>query len=461
MGLEERSALGGAKFLFCTFLATFAIALAPARASQARASADELKELKRELRQLEQRIEKLEKSQAKTEAEASKIEVLASELSRLRTTILLPKGKRYRSIHEFGPAASKIYQIEKGLSIGGYGELRYRNFLAGRREDRFDLKRFVLYTGYKFTDRLLLNSEIEFEDGTTEETPSSEGGEVSVEFLTVDYFLRRELNLRAGLILMPIGFLNLIHEPPFFHGNLRPEVETRIIPTTWSEGGFGFFGRLPFGLEYQAYLVNGLNAKGFSSEEGVREGRQKGSRAIANDLAGTFRLTWNPAPGLGLGGSVFAGNAGQGRVFAGKKPDVFTLLWELHGRLSYRGLELKTLGAFVDISDASVVSEDLGETIAKNMFGYYVEAAYDVVPILRPDSSWYAAPFFRLELVDTQDDVPRGFPRAKAADFKLFTSGLTLKPHPQVVFKADYRNFLVRGPGRIPDEFDLGVGFAF
>jgi hypothetical protein len=52
------------------------------------------------------------------------------------------------------PAASKVYQVDQGLSIGGYGEVNYQALVAdkGSKNDNADLERLVLYFGYKFND---------------------------------------------------------------------------------------------------------------------------------------------------------------------------------------------------------------------------------------------------------------------------------------------------------------------
>ena len=55
-----------------------------------------------------------------------------------------------------------------------------------------------------------------------------------------------------------------MHEPTVFLGAVRPETETRIIPSTWRENGFGIFGDVG-GFAYRTYVVNGLDAGGFSS----------------------------------------------------------------------------------------------------------------------------------------------------------------------------------------------------
>ena len=392
-----------------------------------------------------------------------KIGVLATEVERLRSALVLPANKELKSAYGLGPAASKVYQVERGLSIGGYGEFNFQKYVSDRQgqHDQFDLLRFVLYTGYKFSDRILMNAEIEFEHALIgEETASAESGAVEVEFAYLDFMLWKQLNVRAGLLLVPMGFLNEMHEPPFFHGVFRPEVEHALIPTTWREGGIGIFGTLAPGLEYRGYLMNGLNAQGFESS-GIREGRQVGNRALADDLAGTVRVDYTPFAGLTVGGSMWAGDSGQDSDFAGSKPGVFTLIGETHAQLHYRGLEMRALGVLTHIHDAGLVSQQLEDTIGKDQYGFYVEAAYDVVPLFFPESTHYLAPFFRYENYDTQDAVPRGFTRVPGNDVQLYSVGLDYKPHPQVVLKLEYRNFDAGHTRPIPDEVDVGAGFVF
>jgi hypothetical protein len=388
-----------------------------------------------------------------------KIGVIATEVERLKSALVLPANKEMKSAYGLGPAASKVYQLDHGLSIGGYGEFNFRNPVSDKNGERsrFDVARFVLYTGYKFTDRIILNSELEVEHavvaGDTE-------GEVEVEFLTLDFLAWQPLNFRTGLILVPMGFLNEIHEPPFFHGVFRPEVEERIIPTTWRSGGVGIFGTLLPGLDYRAYALNGMEASGFSNT-GTSGGKQEGSFALANDFAGTGRIDYTPFAGGLLGASLWAGNSGQSDRFGGSTPGVFTLIWETHAQLRWRGLELRALGAFTHIKDADLVSEELEDTIAKDQYGFYVEGAYDVLPLVLPDTTQYLAPFFRYENLDTQDSVPNGFARVPGNSIQLYTVGLDYKPHPQVVLKFEYRNFNADRERRRADEVNLGAGFVF
>ena len=388
-----------------------------------------------------------------------KIGVLAGEVDRLKSLIVLPENKELKSYYGLGPAASKVYQVERGLSIGGYGEFVFQKLVSDRQgnRDNFDVERFVLYTGYKFSDRILLNSELEVEHAVA---ASDTDGEVEVEFVTLDFLGWQALNFRTGLMLVPMGFLNEIHEPPFYHGVFRPEVEQRIIPSTWRAGGVGIFGTLAPGLEYRAYALNGMKAAEFTNE-GIRGGRQEGSFASINDFAGTARLDYSPLPGSLVGSSFWAGNSGQGDDFAGHKPDVFTLLWEAHAQLRYRGLEMRALGALTHIDDAAVVSEGVEDTIGKDQYGFYVEAAYDVLPLILPETTQYVAPFFRYENFDTQDAVPRGFARVPGNFVQLYTVGVDYKPLPQVVLKLEYRNFNNGSTNPQADDVNVGAGFVF
>ncbi|NOT85611.1 MAG: hypothetical protein HOP02_12730 [Methylococcaceae bacterium] len=391
-----------------------------------------------------------------------KTDILSQEVEKLRTNLAIPDEVQYKSAYGLGPAASKVYQVGKGLSIGGYGEALYQANVGekGNSVDNADMERLVLYAGYKFTDNILFNSELEFEHATTGEGAESKG-EVSVEFAALDFFIDPRANIRAGLVLMPMGFINQIHEPPFYFGNHRPEVEQRIIPSTWREVGVGLFGELLPNLTYTTYVVNGLNAAEFSSD-GIREGRGGGSQAKAENFGYVARLDYAPAalPGFTAGGSAYVGNAGQNQSFLDQKPDVFTQLYEAHVQWKYRGLEFRTLGSWGHINNAALLSATKGETIGSENFGWYSELGYDVLPLLFSDTTQYLAPFFRYERLDTIAKAPDGFADDPTKDWQIFQVGLHYKPIPNVVIKADYRNFVAK-QGTLADDFNLGLGFIF
>ena len=277
----------GRLWLAAVAAALLALPVGPAKGQESdaeRARTDEVKELGRQL------------------------QLVVSELARLRTEIGVPEEPELESAYGLGPAASKVYGREAGLSLGGYAEAVYRRRTAdapGDGDDFADFVRSVLYVGYKFNDRLLFNTEIEFEHAST-----GEEGSVSVEFASLEYLFHPAFNLRGGLLLVPMGFVNEVHEPPFYYATQRPEPERQIIPSTWREDGIGLFGGYGERLSYRLYVINGFDASGFDSS-GLRGGRQDGSKVRAEDLAVVARLDYDLLDGLQVGGSYYRGNAGQ------------------------------------------------------------------------------------------------------------------------------------------------------
>jgi hypothetical protein len=407
------------------------------------AQADEIRELRREL------------------------DVVVGELASLKQRLVVPEQQaELESIHGLGPAASKIYGVAQGLSIGGYAEGFYRRQIgdaSGDGDDRADFLRSVLYVGYKFTDRLVFNSEIEVEHAST-----GESGEVSLEFATLDYLWRPELNVRGGLLLVPMGFVNEVHEPPFYLGTERPEVERRILPTTWRENGAGIFGSLAERVDYRVYVVNGFDASGFSSA-GLRGGRQKGSQARAEDLAFVTRADVDLFGGLRVGGSYYVGNSGQDQrlpLTGAKLPSVRTQLFEAHGEWRRGPWWARALWAEGRLSDTAALSARLSAEqgravrVAERMIGGYGELGFDLLAWLWPGSDQSLMPFFRFEYVDTQQDLSSALSRDRAQPRRLFIPGVQWKPHPSVVLKLDYRN-IDNWSGSAADELSVGLGLVF
>jgi hypothetical protein len=372
------------------------------------------------------------------------VEAISRELEELRlgSDVVVEADT---SVYGFGPAASKVYKVGQGVSIGGYGEVLYENFAGSRQDDqpsgetdRFDALRAILYAGYKFNDKILFNSELEFEHGSTED-----GGSVSIEFAYLDYRISPRFGLRAGLLLPPMGFINELHEPPTFLGARRPETERFIIPSTWRENGIGVFGDAGE-LSYRAYLVNGFDATGFNAEDGLREGRQNGAEAAAANFGAVGRVDYQGVLGLTVGTSAYLGNSGQGAVLPSdpsRTVSARTFIWDLHGEYKVRGFDLRGLLALATLDDAAEINELNGlsgpGSVGERMLGFYLQGGYDV---LRGSASGQQLlPYLRYEQLNTQDEVPDGFLADPATDRSLVTVGAMWKPVPNVSLKADYQ----------------------
>ena len=150
-----------------------------------------------------------------------------------------------------------------------------------------DFHRFVLLFTHRFSDRLRFVSEVELEHAVVEGL--EEAGELELEQAYLDFLVTRAFNVRAGMVLVPMGIINERHEPPVFHGVERPLVDTVVIPTTWFEVGAGVHGEIGRGWRYRAYVLAPLNAAEFNAEDGLREGQQHGAEANAGRVAVTGR----------------------------------------------------------------------------------------------------------------------------------------------------------------------------
>ncbi len=337
--------------------------------------------------------------------------------------------------------------------------------------NEFDFLRAILYLGYKWNDRFLFNSEIEFEHASTDKS-----GVVSVEFAYIDFLYRPKINFRGGMVLIPVGFLNELHEPTVFYGVTRPQVERVIIPTTWRENGGGVFGDIgPF--TYRSYVVAGLTSSGFSSSSGLRGGRQKGSKSIAEDFGWTGRLDLTGYPGFLVGGSFFVGDSGQGETSltgspgspgspgsTGTKIGGRVSLFDIHGQYNYRGLQLRGLYVMGRIGDAALINQSLGlagtSSIGSELWGWYLEGAYEFVGLGKVGAAWALTPFIRYEDYDTQAEVPAGFLRNPVNNRSVTTFGLEVEPIYSVVLKLDFQNFRNRAGTGI-NQWNFGIGYQF
>src|SRR5919107_1722296 len=318
------------------------------------------------------------------------------------------------SVYGFGPAASKVYKVRQGVSLGGYGEVLYENFAGSREDDtpsgatdRLDALRGIVYVGYKFSDKVLFNSELEFEHGSTED-----GGSVSIEFAYLEYRLSNRLGFRAGLLLPPMGFINEVHEPPAFLGARRPETERQIIPSTWRESGVGVFGGAG-GFSHRGYLGNGFDAGGFPAW-GIRGGRQNGAEATAENFGVVGRLDYTGLLGLTIGTSAYIGNSGQGVPLPSNPAatlDARTVIWEGHAQYKAGGFDLSGLLAISTLDQASEINALIGlagdESVGERLVGWYLQGGYDVLRASR--SGHQLVPYVRYEQINTQDRVPAGF----------------------------------------------------
>ncbi len=357
-------------------------------------------------------------------------------------------------------------QRTPSTGLSGYMELHYTKPFFGadepdpREDGQLDFHRFVLLVTHRFSDRIRFVGELEVEHAFVEGL--EESGEIEVEQAYLDFLVSRSFNVRAGMLLVPVGIINERHEPPVFYGVERPFVDTVIIPTTWFDVGAGVHGEVGRGWRYRLYVMSPLNAAEFSADEGIRGGRQLGGQANARSVATTGRVEYVGLPGLTAGASFWTGKSGfefQPRF------DVPVRLFEADARYARDRLELRAQFAQVgivnagEINDAIFRQSGVDPNVARSLRGGYVEAGYRLLAG-RPFGEVGA--FVRFESFDTQFRMPNGYVPLKEFDREAWVFGATYWPDPDIAVKVDYTIQGNRSSVIVaPKSFNVGLGWWF
>ena len=398
-----------------------------------------------------------------------KVDVLTQEIEKLKLGEAA-EAPAEKTAPGFAPASSKVYFAKPSkVSIGGYGELaltapskRKQNGDPSALKKQLDLRRMVLYFGYKFNDWILFNSEVEFEHAGSGEGDEKRG-EIGIEQAYLDFKFHERIGARAGLLIVPLGLVNEVHEPTAFHGVNRPSVEQFIIPSTWRENGAGVFGDIG-PVSYRSYVLAGLNGMntadpktdGFTAANGIRGGRTEGTNSSIEDLAWASRVDVSPFPGVKAGAGLYIGQADEGDV----RFSVPVTLWEAHAAAEWRGASIKALYAEGRIGNADSLSIARAETIGSKLFGGYAEAAFDALSVFAKNRGQSFSPFFRYERYDTQAKTAAAFAKDPANSRVEYTLGATYKPIPQIAVKLDQqwkRNQARTGV----NQWNLGLAYIF
>lgn len=338
---------------------------------------------------------------------------------------------------EQAPANDKAAFLS-GTTLGGYGEANFSH-LDGK-DDLYDGYRFVLYLGHRFSDTVRLHSELEVEHSfLANDAGVAEGnGELELEQMYLEWSYSPSQRLSIGQILVPVGILNETHEPDTFYGVKRNIVEDRIIPTTWWEGGVKASGDIAPGVSYDLLLSSGLK----TDAGNVRDGRQKGSKAVAEDYAYTGRVKYTGLKGLELGLSYQRQtDLTQGKATIGGADEPADL-WEAHIAYQLAGFGLRALWAKWDIDGLASSKAAQAEQA-----GWYVEPSYKITEKLGVFVRYAERDNAMADTADSQ--------------FQQWNYGVNYYLAPRAVLKLDIQDETVPGGAIDGDGFLLGMGYSF
>ncbi len=362
---------------------------------------------------------------------------------------------------------AKPFLSSPRTTVGGYMDLQYRLFNSsnstgigqpstGAGSSSFDQQRFVPFFYSDITDRLKVAAELEIEHGIRSKSAQADSGgiEVSLEFATIDYLINEKLNFRAGIILLPVGKFNLLHDSPLNDLSDRPLVATAIIPSTLSETGAGFYGTFyptPLSkLDYELYATQGFNGYDklgnpvIGETNGLRDARQRVSTVDDgldnnNGKAAVGRVAFSPILGVEFGGSGYFGTYDP----ASKRP---LSIWAADLTLQRGPFELIGEAAWVYARDNNKLLDGMpaidtltGRLRPRRMDGYYVQANYHFLPqFLRRWAPSYFTEASTFTAVVRWDQINTNSEFSDTKKERL-TFGLNFRPVEDTVFKVDYQ----------------------
>jgi len=363
---------------------------------------------------------------ALADAEEARIERLEAQNAELSERIeALAEALESGQVGQAGPSGL-LHAGSGGVMVGGYGSMKYEN-LESRKQ--MDFHRFVIYFGKQFTDRIRFESELELEHSIAGD---GKPGAIELEQAYLAFDLDADTTLYTGMILTPAGIVNETHEPTTFYGVYRPAVEKYVIPTTWYEGGAMVTRRLAGGWQVDVGAHTGLNVDP-AKQYAVRSGRERVAQAPAEALAFTGRVKWTGMPGVELAATVQR----QNDITQGNDPTAgAATFWTAHAIVQRGPFGVRALAAEwrLEGSGPRAVGAD-------RQRGWYVEPAF------KPNEK--VGLFVRYETWNNRAGA-RG-----ADDVRQGNLGVNYWPHPDVVFKAEYRN----RTGSDEDGFLLGLGY--
>jgi hypothetical protein len=353
------------------------------------------------------------------------------------------------------------------VSIGGYVEANYQYLQENGISEghQFQMRRLSLFISSSIRNRIKFLSEIEFEDGAKE---------ISLEFASVDFEFDPLLNLRGGVVLNPIGSFNQNHDGPKWEFVDRPIASTQMLPATFSNAGFGFYGKKfnkDWAFAYETYLTNGFNDLIINNAENktflpaTKEDPERFEESFNGSplFTGKIAVRNNKIGELGLSymGGVYNKYEDDGLVLDIKRRvNVFAI--DFNTTVQFTNTFINTEWAWVNVNVPDTYSEQFGE----KQWGGFIDL---VQPIIKKkmfgfdDAVLNAA--LRLEYVDWNKGNFKATGGNISDDIFSIVPAISWRPGAQTVIRFNYRynwqqDILGNPPSKLAG-FQLGVSTYF
>jgi len=353
------------------------------------------------------------------------------------------------------------------VSVGGYVEANWQHLgTDGITEGhQFQMRRLTLFVASSIYKRIKFLSEIEFEDGTKE---------INIEFASVDIEFHPLLNLRGGIVMNPIGAFNQNHDGPKWEFVDRPISATQMLPATWSNVGFGLYGKLyrnNWVYAYEVYLTNGFD------DQIIRNSENKTFLPASKANPDRFEESFNGVPLVTAKTAIRNRSIGElGISYMGGIYNKFQedgLVFDKRRELHVFALDFNTTTPLTRTwinAEWAWVKVDVPETYSQQFGSKQAGGFIDIVqPLVRRTIFGFERSVinaaFRAEYVDWNIGSFNETGTNIREDFVSLMPGLSWRPTSQTVIRLNYRyNWLTDILGNEPSKtagFQMGFSSYF
>ncbi|MFY0603682.1 MAG: hypothetical protein JXQ93_07010 [Flavobacteriaceae bacterium] len=327
------------------------------------------------------------------------------------------------------------------ISVGGYAEANWQHIgTDGISEGhQFQMRRMTLFVASTISKKIKFLSEIEFEEG---------GKEIAIEFASLDVEFHPLLNLRGGIIINPIGAFNQNHDGPKWEFTDRPISATQMLPATWSNAGFGLFGKTyknDWMFGYEIYLSGGFDNTIIDNEESKTflPASKENDERFEESASGTSLTTAKIAIrnkkfgeiGLSYMGGIYNTFQDDGIILDEKRRlNVFAI--DYNTTLSKTNTFITGEWAWINVDIPETYSQQYGD----KQYGGFLDI---VQPILKQNMfGWENAILnlaCRLEYVDWNVGKFNETGGNIGDELWSVMPAISFRPTPQTVFRLNYR----------------------
>ena len=330
---------------------------------------------------------------------------------------------------------------KRPVALGGYMEANYQYLSEDGISEghQFQMRRLTLFVSSSISKRIKFLTEIEFEDGTKE---------INIEFASVDFEFAPLLNFRGGIVMNPIGAFNQNHDGPKWEFVDRPISATQMLPATWSNVGFGVYGKKfskNWVYAYEAYLTNGFDEQIIENTENktflpaTKTNKERFEESFNGSMLFTGKIALRNSKvgelGLSYMGGAYNKFEEDGLVFD-KKRNVNVYAVDFNTKLTRINTVINAEWAWVNVDIPSIYTEQFG---SKQQGGFL-----DIVQplIMKPwfgfeNSTLNAA--VRLEYVDWNKGNFKSTGENISDHIYAVIPAISWRPTPQTVLRLNYR----------------------